>query len=135
MVEQCSTTAYPPPSSALIVYNWLTVVSRNTLLSCFRNQNNKPLPKLSSNQSEILNCIFFEKDERERRKNKLLIFGVNKSSEESNEANKQVESIFFKIAIEPSVIAHSRRFKQNDVSKPAPILYVSRRLQIGTMLL
>ena len=73
------------------------------------------------NQSEILNSLFVEKGERERRKNNLLIFGVHKSSEDSNEATKQVESIFSKICIAPRVIAHSRRFRQNDVSKPAPI--------------
>ena len=88
MKEQSSLPTKPPPSSASIVDNWVTVVSRKT-----HNQNNEPLPKLSSNQSEILNSIFVEKDERERRKNKLLIFGVNKSSEDSNEATKQVKSI------------------------------------------
>ena len=72
MEEQSSTATNPPPSSVSIVDNWVTVVSRKT-----HNQNNEPLPKLSSNQSEILNSIFVEKDERERRKNNLLIFGVN----------------------------------------------------------
>ena len=73
--------------------------------------------------------MFVEKDERERRKNNLLIFGVNKSSEDTNEAIKQVEAIFSKIGIAPSVIAHSRRFRQNDASKPAPIFV---RLSEGT---
>ena len=114
--EQSSTTPKSSQSSASIVDNWVTVVTRNT-----QNQNNEPLPKLSSNQSEILKSIFVEKDERERRKNNLLIFGVKKSSEDLNEAIKQVESIFSTIGIAPSLIAHSRRSRKNDVSKPALI--------------
>ena len=51
----------------------------------------------------------------------MLIFGVNQSSQDANEASKQVEDIFNKIGIEPNVISHSRRFRQIDVSKPAPI--------------
>ena len=124
MEEQGTTTSKLPSPATSIAENWVTVVSRST-----KNQKNESVPKLSSNQSEVLNSIFVEKDEKERRKNNLLIFGVIQSSQDANEATKRVETIFNKIDIEPRVIVHSRRFRQTDPSKPAPIFV---RLSEGT---
>ena len=63
----------------------------------------------------------------------MLIFGVNKRSEDSNEATKQLESIFSKIGIALSVFAHSRRFRQKDVSKPAPIIVLKGGFAFGIL--
>ena len=69
MEEQDSTMAKPTPPSTSIVENWVTVLSRNT-----KNQKDKPLPKLPSNQSEILNSMFVEKEERERKKQRAYLW-------------------------------------------------------------
>ena len=47
--------------------------------------------------------MFVEKEERERKKNNVLIFGVKQSSQDANKASKQVDDIFNQIGIEPSV--------------------------------
>ena len=65
--------------------------------------------------------IFEGKDERERRKNNSLILWVRQGSHDANVANKQVQTIFNKIGIEPRVIAHSSRFRRSDPIKPEPI--------------
>ena len=116
MEEQGTTTSKLTPPAISIVENWVTVVSRST-----QNQKNESVPKLPSNQSEVLNSIFVEKSDGSEGKKKLLIFGVSQSSKDANEATKQVETIFNKIGKEPRVIAHSRRFRQTDPNKPAPI--------------
>ena len=72
-------------------------------------------------QTEVLNNVFFEQQEREKRKSNLIIFGL-KLSENTLASNLSDESVrvgelIKKIGIDDHTILLARRFRQKYTDK------------------
>ena len=99
---------------------WATVVSK------FEKKTNGPIKKMSSKQIEVVNSVLNEDKEREKRKNNLLIFGLNKEEEEEEESvsdlTAKVTSLFELIGADKKSIAMTRRFRPTSQNSVPPVL-------------
>ena len=76
VIEQIDIEMHAYALQKVSTETWATVVSK------FEKKTKGPIKKMSSQQIEVVNSFLNEDKEREKRKNNLLIFGLNKEEEE-----------------------------------------------------
>jgi len=109
--------------SAINVQGWAPVVARAII-----GPKEKAVEKMPRDQTELLNNVFFEQEEREKRKSNILIFGLKKHKERTGNAendNKnelsEVENLLKVIGCGEGVVATARRFRETEANKIPPI--------------